>query len=168
MLSKNGHRDFYEGTLAKRIAKGLSEAGSPLTTDDLGKTAARTEPPLTVSYRGGTLVSQQPPTQGVTALEIMGILDKFDFSKIIEGSADYYHLLVEAVKQAFIDRNLVADPEFTSFDVDALLSVAHLTTRAKKSRRRERLTPGAIVIDPATGLMTGAHDPRSDGRAIGL
>ena len=132
MLSKNGHRDFYEGTLAKRIAKGLSEAGSPLTTDDLAKTAARIEPPLTVSYRGGTLVSQQPPTQGVTTLEIMGILDKFDFSKIIEASANYYHLLVEAVKQAFIDRNFVADPEFTSFDVDALLSGAHLTTRAKK------------------------------------
>ncbi len=132
MLAKNGYRDFYEGALAERIVKGLRKAGSPLNADDLAKTAARVEPPLMIGYRGGTLVSHQPPTQGVTTLEIMGILDKFDFSKIAEGSPDYYHVLVEAVKQAFIDRNLVADPEFSSFDAAALLSDEHVSRCAKQ------------------------------------
>ncbi len=132
MLAKNGYRDFYEGALAKRIGKGLSEAGSPLKAGDLTKTAARIEPPMAIGYRGGTLVSHQPPTQGVTTLEIMGILEKFDFSKIVEGSANYYHLLVEAVKQAFIDRDLIADPVFSSFEAATLLSNIHLSSRAEK------------------------------------
>ena len=132
MLAENGCRDFYEGALAKRIVKGLREAGSPLNADDLAKTAARIEPPLAIRYRGGTLVSLQPPTQGVTTLQIMGILDQFDFSKIADGSPDYYHFVVEAVKQAFIDRNLVADPEFSSFDAAALLSDEHVGRCAKK------------------------------------
>ena len=139
MLAKNGHRDFYEGELARRIAQGLSIAGSPLKAGDLAKTAARVEPPLTIGYRGGTLVSLQPPTQGVATLEIMGILNKFDFSKIMEGSADYYHVLVEAVKQAFIDRDSVADPEFTSFDPAALLTDAHLSRGAQMISMKQAL-----------------------------
>ena len=55
----------------------------------------------------------RPPTQGVTTLQIMGTLERFDLGSIAEGSADYYHLLVEAVKCAFMDRDrLVCDPDF--------------------------------------------------------
>lgn len=127
MLAARGYRDFYDGQLAQRIAKGLKEAGSPLTASDLTKTQARVEPPLRVGYRGGELLANQPPTQGITTLEIMGILDRFDLKKIPEGSADYYHLLVEAVKRAFIDRNrYLADPEFVDVPSAELLSNAHL------------------------------------------
>ncbi|MFX5530114.1 gamma-glutamyltransferase, partial [Acinetobacter baumannii] len=91
----HGAREFYEGELADRIARGLREAGSPLRAADLAATRAREESPLTVPYRGGELVSLRPPTQGVTTLQIMGILDRFDVAAVAEGSADYYHLLVE-------------------------------------------------------------------------
>jgi gamma-glutamyltranspeptidase/glutathione hydrolase len=82
-------------------------------------------------YRHGELVAHRPPTQGVTTLEIMGILDRFDLQSVAEGSADHYHLMVEAVKQAFIDRNrFIADPEHADVPVDRLLSAAHLDARA--------------------------------------
>jgi len=73
MLAERGHRDFYEGKLAERIAHGFAAAGSPLTLSDLGGTRSRLEPALRVAYRGGHLLAHQPPTQGVTTLEIMGI-----------------------------------------------------------------------------------------------
>ncbi len=112
-IARFGAREFYEGELAERIARGLREAGSPLTLSDLARTQARDEAPLRVAYRGGELVSMRPPTQGVTTLQIMGMLDRFDIAQIAEGSADYYHLLVEAVKCAFVDRDrFVSDPEF--------------------------------------------------------
>lgn len=131
MLAEHGYRDFYEGKLAKKIASSLKEAGSPLTASDLAKTQARIEPPLRVAYRDGVLLSHQPPTQGITTLEIMGILDRFDLNKISEGSADYYHVLVEAVKLAFIDRNkYVSDPEFVKVPSDKLLSKANLDQHA--------------------------------------
>ncbi|MDQ7968855.1 MAG: gamma-glutamyltransferase [Oxalicibacterium faecigallinarum] len=131
-LAARGYRDFYEGQLAERIARGLREAGSPITASDLAKTQARVEAPLQVAYRDGFLLANQPPTQGMTTLEIMGILNQFDLRKMREGSADYYHLLVEAVKQAFIDRNrYVADPEFVDVPVAKLLSTEHLKKRAQ-------------------------------------
>jgi gamma-glutamyltranspeptidase len=90
-IATYGAREFYEGELAERVARGLQHAGSPLTQADLAKTRARDEAPLRVAYRGGELVSLQPPTQGVTTLQIMGTLARFDLSSIAEGSADYYH-----------------------------------------------------------------------------
>jgi gamma-glutamyltranspeptidase/glutathione hydrolase len=130
-LAERGYRDFYEGKLAAQIARGLVNAGSPLTISDLAKTAARVEPPLRVPYRGGELIAHQPPTQGVTTLQIMGILERFNLKSIPEGSADFYHLLVEAVKCAFMDRNrYVSDPEFSNVPCQAMLSPATLDRHA--------------------------------------
>lgn len=133
MLAANGSRDFYEGELAAKISAGLYQAGSPLTASDLARCQARDEVPLRVAYRDGELIGLRPPTQGITTLEIMGILDRFDFSGIAEGSADYYHLLVEAVKYAFLDRNqYVADPDFVNVPINQLLSARHLDAHAQR------------------------------------
>nr|WP_315243500.1 gamma-glutamyltransferase family protein [uncultured Albidiferax sp.] len=139
-LALRGPRDFYEGQLAATIARGLALAGSPLTAADLAQTRARTETPLQLPYRDGTLVAHRPPTQGITTLEIMGILDRFDLRSIPEGSADYYHLLVEAVKRAFIDRNrLIADPDHVAVPVEHLLSPDHLDQLAASIRMDQAL-----------------------------
>ncbi|MDX5445872.1 MAG: gamma-glutamyltransferase family protein [Zoogloeaceae bacterium] len=145
-IAEHGHRDFYEGRLAGRIAAGLAAAGSPLDGDDLAATAARVETPLRVPYRGGELIAHRPPTQGMTTLEIMGILDRFDLAAVAEGSADHYHLLVEAVKLAFIDRNRhLADPDFHAVPVERLLSAAHLSASAADiDRARARSWPHAF------------------------
>ncbi|MCO5399148.1 gamma-glutamyltransferase family protein [Ralstonia soli] len=132
-IASLGAREFYEGDLAAQIIAGLRAAGSPLTLADLARTAAREEAPVRVPYRGGELLSLAPPTQGVTTLQIMGILERFDVASIREGSAEYYHLLVEAVKQAFIERNThVADPDFVDVPVERLLSAARLDTLATR------------------------------------
>ncbi|HXE21466.1 MAG TPA: gamma-glutamyltransferase [Rhodoferax sp.] len=140
-LAERGHRDFYEGHLAARLVKGLQQAGSPLTAGDLAATTARLEPPLAQAYRGGMLLAHQPPTQGVTTLQIMGILDRFDLAAIPEGSADYYHLLVEAVKCAFNERNrYLADPDFSPVPCERLLSNVALD-RAAASVNLARARP---------------------------
>lgn len=139
-LAERGPRDFYEGQLGRTLARGLRAAGSPLTDKDLVRTRARIEPPLSVAYRGGELLANQPPTQGITTLQIMGILERFDLRNIAEGSADYYHLLVEAVKQAFLDRNRwVADPDFVNVPVEKLLSAPHLSAGAQAIRMDQSL-----------------------------
>ena len=130
LLAANGLRDFYEGELAAGIATGLQNAGSPLTLSDLRKTRARETPPISIRYRDLTLLAPPPPTQGVSTLAIMGILAEFDLKRIPEDSADYYHLCIEAVKQAFLDRPGIADPDYASQDVDLVLSK---TTLVRKS-----------------------------------
>ncbi|MDB5798741.1 MAG: ggt5 [Paucimonas sp.] len=165
MLAERGHRDFYEGKLAAVIAKGLQEAGAPLTAKDLAATQAQIEPPLRVAYRGGTLLSHQPPTQGITTLEIMGILDRFELSKIPEGSADYYHVLVEAVKQAFIDRRNIADPKFVDVPIQRMLSAASLDAQAKKIDMRRAL-PWPHAFKHGDTVFIGATD--SQGYSVSM
>jgi gamma-glutamyltranspeptidase/glutathione hydrolase len=139
-LAERGPRDFYEGQLARCISAGLKEAGSPLTAHDLAQTHARIEPPLSVPYRGGELLAHQPPTQGIATLQIMGLLERFDLAAIAQGSADHYHLLVEAVKLAFLDRNrLVADPDFRQVPTAQLLSAACLNQQASTINLKQAL-----------------------------
>ncbi|HEY2000432.1 gamma-glutamyltransferase family protein [Paraburkholderia sp.] len=165
-IAECGAREFYEGDLADLIARGLKAAGSPLTKADLAKTKARDEAPLRVAYRGGELVSMRPPTQGVTTLQIMGMLDRFDVHSIAEGSADYYHLLVEAVKCAFIDRDrFVSDPDFGHVPVDDMLCTATLDAHARAiSMQTARTWPQ--VFRPGDTVFIGATDRH--GRSVSV
>lgn len=130
-IATRGARDFYEGELASDLAEGLRAAGSPLRAVDLAATHARAEAPLRLPYRDGVLVSQPPPTQGMSTLQIMGILANFDLQKLTQGSADHYHLMVEAIKLAFDDRNqYLSDPDFVDVPTQRLLSPGYLSAQA--------------------------------------
>jgi gamma-glutamyltranspeptidase/glutathione hydrolase len=157
-LAERGPRDFYEGPLAHCIAAGLRAAGSPLTAKDLAQTRARIEPPLSVPYRGGELLAHQPPTQGITTLQIMGLLERFDLSTIAEGGADYYHLLVEAVKNAFLERNRwLADPDFVAVPVEHMLSAARLQ-QLTAAIRMDRALPWPQPCQHGDTVYVGAAD----------
>ncbi|SNU84965.1 Putative gamma-glutamyltransferase ywrD [Pandoraea sputorum] len=165
-IATHGGREFYEGDLAGRIASGLKKVGSPLRASDLSRAQAREEAPLRVAYRDGELLGLRPPTQGVTTLEIMGILNRFDLKSMPEGSADYYHVLVEAVKLAFVDRNrYVADPDFVDVPVDRLLSSANLDAHAR-SIRMDRAMPWPHVFKTGDTVYIGAAD--SQGNCVSM
>ncbi|MHB2263670.1 gamma-glutamyltransferase family protein [Aliihoeflea sp. PC F10.4] len=129
-IARDGSRAFYEGDLAGRIARGLDAAGSPLDVSDLMATRTRIEAPLRLKYHGLDLLAPPPPTQGVTTLEIMGILDRLGIETVAEGSADFYHLCIEAIKQAFLSRGEIADPDVAKQDVARWLSPLTLDGKA--------------------------------------
>jgi len=133
LLARDGPRSFYRGRAAERIAQGLAQAGSSLTAADLAATRCRQAPPLAMGYRGLTLLAPPPPTQGMSTLAIMGVLERFDLAGTPRGAART-HLLVEAVKQAFLDRDAIADPDFTARDMSVLLSPARLKAKAAAIR----------------------------------
>ncbi len=142
MIADEGARCFYEGELAKRIAAGFSALGAPLTTEDLKRTKAELETPLSMKYRNGEVITLSPPTQGVTSLQIVGLLERFSLVGIPEGSADYYHILIECSKRAFEDRNRwLCDPKFGDVPVDEMLSAEHL----EKLRGTIRMDKGRFV-----------------------
>jgi len=113
-IALHGHREFYEGELGYRIAKALETAGSPIRAGDLAKTTATFTDPVSLTYRDIELLAPPPPSQGISTLAIMGILSNFPMQDVDPASADFYHLCVEAVKQAFLDRGQIADPEFVA------------------------------------------------------
>ncbi|MFB9910694.1 gamma-glutamyltransferase family protein [Rhizobium paknamense] len=138
-LAAEGLESFYHGALAARLAKGFAEVGSPLTASDLQNTKTREAAPERLDYRGLTLLAPPPPTQGLTTLAIMGILSHFDFSALPLESAERMHLLVEAVKQAFLDRLRIGDPDFTALDASFFLDPQRLAAKAKAIDPRQAL-----------------------------
>lgn len=129
-IARHGAREFYEGALARQIATGLVEAGSPLLATDLAATRTDIAPPLRQIYRDTTLLAPPPPTQGVTTLGIMGVLNHLPMTDFPPDSAGFYHSLVEAVKQAFLDRHTIADPHYAADVSPALLDPARLAAKA--------------------------------------
>jgi gamma-glutamyltranspeptidase/glutathione hydrolase len=163
-LARAGLRDFYEGDLARSIARDLAAAGSPLTPADLAAHRATWRTPLHLRHRAGALYNMPPPTQGVVSLLILGILDALDVGRVDPHGADYVHLCVEAVKQAFGVRDrYVTDPAYMELDAQALLApeaVARLAGRID----RARAAPWGAGKGPADTVWMGVVD--GDGRAV--
>jgi gamma-glutamyltranspeptidase/glutathione hydrolase len=130
-LAAGGARGyFYEGEFAQAFTAALAEQGSPLRAQDLADYRARWVEPISTTYRGRTVYQLPPATQGMAALQILNLLEGFDLTAIPEGGADYYHLIVEAVKVAFADRDeWLTDPGFVDIPLETLLSKEYADER---------------------------------------
>lgn len=157
LIARDGTRSFYEGELATRIAAGLQAAGSPLTTNDLVRTKTRIEAPVRLVYRDLELLAPPPPTQGVTTLEIMALLERVGIADVAADSTDFYHLLVEAIKQAFLSRGSIADPDFEVQDPTVWLAPERTAGKAGRIDRRKAL-PWPHVFKPGDTVFFAAVD----------
>ena len=127
-VAQEGRTAFYEGAVADEIAATLKALGGLMEPEDLAKTKSDYGEPIGTDYRGHRLVECPPNGQGVAALLIARILSGFDPSDARLSQADRIHLLAEASKAAYRQRDaLVADPAVSPFDVEALLSEATVT-----------------------------------------
>jgi gamma-glutamyltranspeptidase/glutathione hydrolase len=127
-IAAEGRSAFYQGAVAEEIASTLQALGGLMAQEDLGNNTADYVTPVGAGYRGHVLWECPPNGQGAAALLIARILDGFDLADAKLGEADRIHLLAEATKAAYRQRDtLVADPAFRPFDVEALLSDASVT-----------------------------------------
>jgi gamma-glutamyltranspeptidase/glutathione hydrolase len=163
-IARGGADEFYRGALAGRIAQAASAAGSPLTADDLARHQAEWVEPLRVPYRGGEAASFPPPTQGFAALAILSLLEGFDIRALDE--ADYVHIVVEATKLAFEDRDrYLADPTVASVPVARCLDPARLAERRRRISRRASMTAAGPA---ATGDTIAIVTADAQGNAVSL
>jgi oxamate amidohydrolase len=164
-IAEEGSRTFYEGELARRIVGGLERAGSPLTAADLAATHARWEAPLSLQYRGHRLLAPPPPTQGVTTLITMGILERLGIADVEGGSADFFHLVVEAIKRAFLLRGQIADPDHNEQPVDEWLAPDNLDQMAAMVDR-QRAMPWPHRFATGDTVFFAAYD--AEGRSASV
>jgi gamma-glutamyltranspeptidase / glutathione hydrolase len=94
---------YYEGFVAEEIDRFSREQGGLLTGDDLAGWRATLEPPATVDYRGLTVCKTGPWGQGPAGLQILRLLEGFDVASL--GEAELVHVVTEATKLAFADRD---------------------------------------------------------------
>jgi gamma-glutamyltranspeptidase / glutathione hydrolase len=134
------HDAFYRGDIAKIIARFAQERDGWLTTADLGSFEAEIEPAVTARFRDWEVSTPTTWCQGPALLQALAIIAPERIEDLGHNSAAYVHLIAEAVKLAFADRErCYGDPRFVDVPLGTLLSAEH----AAELR-------GAI--DPATAL----------------
>ncbi|HUP29329.1 MAG TPA: gamma-glutamyltransferase, partial [Usitatibacter sp.] len=163
-MARAGLHDFYRGDLAASMVRDLEALGSPLRAGDLEAHRAQWRTPLVMPHSRGMLHNMAPPTQGVVSLLVLGILDRLQVERVDANSADYVHLCVEAVKQAFGVRDrYVTDPAYMDRDGQALLAPDRIDALAARIDR-QRAAPWGAGRGPADTIWMGVID--GEGRAV--
>ena len=163
-LAQAGLQDFYHGDLARANVADLARTGSPVALADLESHRAQWREPLALRHSLGTVYNLPPPTQGLASLLILGILDRLPLAKTDPLGADYVHLCVEAVKQAFGVRDRhVTDPAYMTVDPRSFLEARSLEALAGKVDPA-RAAPWGKGKGPGDTIWMGVVD--GAGRAV--
>jgi len=121
---------FYNGPIARRISKFMSENGGLLREVDFARFRAKVEGPVKTVYRGYEVYKLGFGTQGPTMLQLLNLLEGDDLKAMKHNSADYIHTVVEAMKLAFADRDhYYGDPDFVRIPQRELLSKDYAALR---------------------------------------
>lgn len=133
IIQAQGTAPFYTGEIARKIVSASQENGGHFTMEDMAAYQAIFRPVLTGNYRGYEIAAMPPPSSGgVAIIEALNIMENFPLSDW-GYSADYVHVLVEAMKLAFADRGThLADPAFAEVPVDDLLDKKYAKALAEK------------------------------------
>jgi len=127
-IAAEGRDAFYTGVVAADIVKTLQALGGFHALDDFAAYAAFETQPISAAYHGYDLLECPPNGQGLAALLILRLLDGFDLSSSRWSEADRIHLLAEATKAAYRQRDLyIADPAHMRVTPDELLADDFIT-----------------------------------------
>ena len=148
IISENGRKGFYEGSIAKIISDFIQDQGGFLSYKDLKNHKSEWIEPVSTNYRGYDVWELPPNGQGIAALQILNLLEGYDIKSMGFGSADYIHHFVEAKKIAFADRaKYYADTDFNDIPVDFLISKEYSNNRRNEidsEKSASNVLPGNI------------------------
>jgi gamma-glutamyltranspeptidase / glutathione hydrolase len=121
---------FYRGPIARRIDAWSRQNGGLIRYTDMATHTTRIEDPVTIDYRGYTIVKCGPWTQGPCLLETLRLLEKFNLKAMGHNRPDYVHSVVEAMKLGLADRDtFYADPLFVDVPLSTLLAPRYADLR---------------------------------------
>ena len=148
---------FYKGDIAKTFCDYHAANGGLLTMEDMAEYASAFEAPVKRTFGGFgqpiDVYSCGPWCQGPMLLEMMAILDGIDLKAMGHNSADYVHVLTEAMKLAFADREAyIGDPRFVDVPTETMISAEF-----GRERRAEIDMKTACPEMPEAGRIDGRH-----------
>ena len=163
-LARSGARDFYTGDIADAIAQELAHGGGYVTLEDLRNYKVRRSDPITGMFRGLDVNSAAPPASGITLVQMLQTLDRFD--RLVPDHPRSYVLLASVMHEAFAARlAAVADPDFVDVPVGELTSQGWADAAAGRIRER-RLAPATAGVGGEGTTHVSTYD--EDGNAVAL
>ncbi|TVZ26027.1 gamma-glutamyltranspeptidase/glutathione hydrolase [Gillisia sp. Hel_I_86] len=129
-LAEKGRDVFYKGEIASTITKFIQGQGGFLSMKDFEDHTSTWVEPISTNYRGYDIWELPPNGQGLATLQMLNIIEGYDFTGIPYGSAGHLHIVNEAKKLVFEDRaEYYADPDFSDIPVEQLLSKEYASKR---------------------------------------
>ena len=145
-IADEGAGVFYEGEIAQAIAKFAVAQGGLLTMKDLADFRVRWQDSIFTDYRGYTVHEAPPNSSGHILLQELNLVEGFDLKSMGCNTPESVHVMVEAKKLAFADREAyLADPEFVDVPIPGLLSKEYARHRA------ESIEPERAAVDVEAG-----------------
>ena len=152
-VADGGAAAFYAGEVGQSLAQFAAQNGGFFTLGDLAAQHAQWEEPLSASYRDLTLYETPAPTQGFTVLQMLKLVEPFEFHKMDLLDPQRIHLMVQAKQISYHDRDRwLGDPAFADVPMGMLLSDDYV------NHRRQLMDPThALPWDkvPSYGSLTG-------------
>jgi gamma-glutamyltranspeptidase/glutathione hydrolase len=168
LIAEQGPDAFYRGRIAELIVQDMEASRlSPLpgdagvmTREDLAGYQALWREPVRTTYRGHEVITVAPSSGGgLVVAEALNILEGFDLGAFGFDSADRLHLIAEAAKIAWADRNAyVADPAFVRVPVAEMLDKTYAAARRNEidPHQAKAHAPGSFA-----GFKAGTATPGS-------
>jgi gamma-glutamyltranspeptidase / glutathione hydrolase len=173
LIARGGAAAFYRGPIADRIVAASKAGGGILATRDFATFHARELKPLECDYRGYHMISAPPPSSGgVVLCETLNILEGYPIGELGFHSAAGTHLLTEALRRAYHDRNVnLGDPSFVKVDTNHFVDKEY-AARLRQGIDPEHATPSTSL--PAPGITNEGQNTThfsivdKDGNAVSL
>src|ERR1700688_2801897 len=132
LVAQGGRDAYYKGELAKMIVEASRRHGGTLAEKDFAEYSAEWVDPISTTYRGWTVYELPPNGQGIAALEMLNIMERYPLGDMGHNSTRALHTMIEAKKIAYADMiRYDADPRFAKIPVEGLRSKEFAAARAK-------------------------------------
>ena len=151
-IIRDGIKTFYEGEICDAIVNYSNRNHGLFSHQDFKDHATTWVEPIVTEYHGYKIYELPPNGQGLTALEMLNILGGYDIGSLKPNGAEYLHLLIEAKKLAFSDRDhFITDPDFEKIPVDKLLSEDYAKDLRNKIEVRKAKVPSLPSLSVGNG-----------------
>ncbi|PYP66148.1 MAG: gamma-glutamyltransferase [Gemmatimonadetes bacterium] len=158
-IATTGADAFYTGWIADSVAADMQRNGGLITKADLAAYRARERAPIRGSYRGYDIVTMPPPSSGgVAMVEMLNVLSHFDLRQQGRWSPETLHLMIEAMRRAYVDRaRYLGDPDFVKMPLSRLTSAKYASTLAAHIDRAKATSSVDLGKDIVTSTSVAAE-----------
>jgi len=161
-VAEQGAPAFYRGGIAEAILATSKRLGGVLAAEDLAEFESEWVAPISTDYRGWKVYELPPNTQGMAALEMLNIMERFALGKLEALSTDAFHIKIEAQKLAYQDlERYLADPRASRVPVAGLISKPYAEERARqidRAKARCEVAPGSPAGSSGDTVYLAAVD----------
>ena len=163
-----GPDSFYVGANAQAIVAAVTRAPrnpAPMTAGDLASYDAKPRPPVCGTYRVYRICGMGPPSSGaVTVLATLKMLERFDLARLGPSSPVAWHLIAEAMRLAYADRDrYLADADYVAVPVAGLVEPAYLAQRSALISAERTMASVAAGTPKGAPAVRGGVEPAEQG-----